>query len=776
MLVTQRAIIFTTGLPCNDMSAFIIRHKPMHYLLLVCLLLTGCAGGLARAVPAPPVYPNTQIILDSHGIPTLQAATWEQLVEAQGYISAYDRLWQMDLARRAAAGKLAAWFGTRAVVHDRKRREEDWQGVARQAYADLPANERRLVELYTAGVNHYIATHTPRWSREYALLDLTPEPWQPEDSLLILLQLAEILTGTAEEEAANTRWQAALSPAWFAWLFPATHPWNQSLFDPPEAPPGLPPSAEWLPPSLPELQRVTLREALNLGSNNWAWRDAQHSYLANDPHLLRTVPNLWYAVRLRVNAHDWAAGVSVPGVPGIVLGRSPSLAWAFTNTGEDVDDLLQETLSPDRKRYLAGTDAHGLPLWREIEQRPYQIEVHDAEPVEGVAEFTQRGPLARRPHLEGYYSRQWLGFQRGVLRLPAIALNRAHTWESANAAIDTLRIPAQNVLIADASGNLGYRVSGTGIERNVSGLVVQPALTGIWRGLAPVSERRRLLKPQNGASDWLATANQQLWRSPYGHYWSSDERAVRLRERLSGLSHATLDTMRDLQLDTQSHYYLSLTRWLLQHAKPQAPEAQQLLTRWQSWDGSALQDPEALDAARQLHRLLLRLLVSKVRGQLSDEFAQIPYFSRQQSALTLAVISHPDGFKAFGLGTQVTADWLLHETLKRSRADFPRRNRWQAQHPLAALPLLGAEFKVEESEQIGHGYSLRVEGPQFGATVRLLYDVASPLNDRISLPLGQSGHVASEHYQDLHADWFAGRYIPLLDPALSWGTPGGRSE
>ncbi len=733
----------------------------MKIILLLCLL------GWQLAEAAPTQYQETRIIWDSYGIPTLAGQNWTQLVEAQGYVTAHERLWQMDIARRAAAGTLAAWFGSRALKHDQKRRSEDWLAVAQQAYADLTPQERQTAEAYAAGVNQFITAG--HWGQEYRLLNLTPDPWRPEDSLLILLQLAEILTGTYEEEAANTRWQAALSPDWFALLFPASHPWNQPLFDAPAPAPRLPPPAEWLPAGPPALRPVTLREVFQLGSNNWAWRRGDQIYLANDPHLLRTVPNLWYALRLRLDARRWAAGVSVPGVPGIVLGRNAHLAWAFTNTGEDVDDLLQETLSPDQERYLAGHDERGLPRWQAIEKRPYTIEVADSEPVTGEAWFTQRGPLAQRPHLTGYYSRQWLGFHRGLLRIPAIGLNQATDWVSANAALDQVRLPAQNVLIAQTSGDLGYRVSGTGIQRQVSGLTAQPALLGAWRGLEPIAQRRRLQRKQDGQAAWLATANEQLWQAPFGHYWSSDDRALHLRTQLSGLQTASLDKMQQLQLDSTSPYYLALTRWLLAHAPTNPTPAQaELLHRWRTWDGRTESDPTALEAARQLHRILLRLLIGKVRTQLPDEFAQIPYFSRQQSALTLTVIQNPDGLAAFGLERAATVNWLLEQVILKKRDDFPYYNRWQAQHPLADLPFLGRAFKIAEMPQVGHGYALRVEGPQFGATVRLLYDLRHPEHDRLSLPVGQSGHVDDPHYQDLHARWFAGQYLPLLDPALHW--------
>jgi penicillin amidase len=421
------------------------------------------------------VYEGAEIAIDAHGIPTIAAPDWEKIVEAQGFVHASNRMFQMDLLRRNAGGRLSEMFGAATIAEDRRHREEDWIGVADQAAAELDPHQKRQVEAYTRGVNRFIRENEGRWGIEYVLLGMKPDEWQPRDSVLVLLGMCDQLATGASAEAEAEVWRNKLTPEWYAFMFPDNHPWNEPLFGGVTGKVELP--KEKLPKKavgeLARLEPWDLSETFG-ASNSWGWCGKTGCFLANDPHLGSTVPALWYAVRLRVSPKHWVVGVSIPGLPGVVLGMNPHLAWAFTNVGEDVDDYLEEKVDGDR--YLASIE-NGQEIWKPIATREFEIAVRNGEPVKGVARFTHRGPIAMRPNLEGWYTRQWLPFAQGKLGF-ASRMNEATSWEEMNAALDAMEVPAQNVLIMDRRDNLGYRASGTGVVRRVSERRPQKALEG----------------------------------------------------------------------------------------------------------------------------------------------------------------------------------------------------------------------------------------------------------------------------------------------------------
>lgn len=737
-------------------------------------------------------YPGARIRVDAQGIPTIEAETFEALVRAQGFVTARDRFFHMDLLRRAAAGRLAEVFGPPLVDWDREHRQEDWLGAADRGYAELPQDQRALLDAYAAGVNQLLTEHPGHAGIEYDLLRLTPEPWQGRDTLLVLLIMSHQLSAGADGELIRARWQESLPPEWFAFLFPATHPYNRPLFgDGPDDAPTLPAAALPRAPVRPgELGRTGARPnplgpTLALAdpalagagaSNNWAWCGAGRCFLANDPHLGATVPHLWYAVRLRMDSHQWVVGVSIPGVPGVTLGMNPHVAWAFTNVGEDVDDLLLERLSEDGARYLAAVGPDGAEEWRPVEVRPYVIHVKGAPAVTGEARFTHRGPLAERKHGRPgrQYSRQWLPLQPGILRLP-LGVNFATSLDELNAALDDMRVPAQNVVMVDHLGNIAYRASGTGPRRVVTGRLPQDALQGEWRGFEPYAARPRLLlgptDPTRTATAprFLATANERIWIDPFGQRWAEDLRAERIQTTLAGLTEANREDMRALQLDTTSRLHRELAGWLAERARP-SPELGPMLARWRAWDGRAEDAPDTTAELLLAEELLTGLAIQRVRDRfLPAELSALPYNARLPSAWLIVALSSPRGFEVFGLDEGELATEVVTRVAAKRPPPHPEANRWAAQHPFVGkVPWLGDLFAVPTPPQVGHWDVPRVETPKYGASCRLIWDMARPRGSTWAMPVGQSGHPASPHYADFLGGYQEGRSMLVFDDDREW--------
>ncbi|MBY0370265.1 penicillin acylase family protein [bacterium] len=715
------------------------------------------------AVETQPV----KVTFDEDGIPTLEGTTWENLIEAQGFVVASERMWQMDLMRRSGAGRLSEWFGNRprAVQWDTRRRQEDWMGVADAAVGTLPVHEKRVCDLFAQGVNRFIEKHPGEWGVEYRLLGEQPEPWKCQDTLLILLSMIEDLTSAKDDEVLATIWQKSLTPDWSAFLFTQDHPWNVPMFGKPLPGVKLPRKAftKTAIGSKEALEPVTGDEFFP-GSNAWVYRGKQGTFVANDPHLGYSVPQLWYAVRFKQGPGSWAVGASIPGVPGIVLGRNAEIGWGFTNAKEDIDDLLEERISEDGKSYVARLK-ESKPQWAKIEEKPYTIVVRAADPIQGVARFTHRGPLIQESKLgEGWYTHQWLAYKPGMVRLPALAIMTARNWQDFNAAADAFCLPSQAAMFADRQGGIGVRLSGRSVERRVSGLTVQPAVSGEWVRIQGPQKRHRLyLAP--GASGFIATANQRLWTEGFGEHWSSDLRSERLRTVLHN-DNLSREDMEKLQLDTHSRYFKHFASWLSRAGSPATAEEKALAQSWASWNGDIARSDKVFSQLFYARGLLGSLLLGRVRQHFHLPAPdKLKYEWKIRSGWEVAVLDQPkEAFAIFGLDEAEVAHWLLQRVAVKapSLGNYAIANRWKAQHPfVGAVPLLGRFFKVEEWPQKGFEGVVRVERPMSGATLRHVWDMESPSGGTWVFPVGQSGHVLSPEFKSFQEPWHLDQRRPV---------------
>lgn len=760
------------------LKRWIFRALALLALMLVAVLVYGRWIIERQGAPiSSAANRSARVEIDNYGVAKIIASDWDDAVEAQGFVVASERMFQMDLIRRFAAGRLAELFGSAAVEHDSKRRREDWIGVAERATSALDAEERSYCDAYAAGVNRFIASNDGRWGIEYALLDLEPEPWKCRDTMLVLMSMADQLTGTGEGDAARGAWKKALGEEWYNFLFTQDHPWNDPLFGvKPRSGPQIPlekslplePLAEdegrgAVPQTAAPPGRVSVAPSIEdeaIGSNNWAYCGQNGCFLANDPHLGYGVPQTWFAVQFELGEDRSASGVSLPGIPGLVLGMNSHLAWAFTNVGEDVDDLLIEQLSPDEKSYLAAPD-----VWKPLRTVTSTIVVKDAAPVYVTARFTERGPLQNRLYA-GWTARRWLVFEPGMLRLP-YGIARSKNWDELNAALDQMKAPAQNVLMIDRAGNIGYRASGTGIVKAADGQVPQPAIGGNWLGFEPPSSRPRkfLAASSTAASRFIATANERVYVSPWGHAWADDARASRIREVLGSSDRLRQEDMYALQLDTESRFHRWLLQWIASRAKPSDDAENTLLSGWKNFRGVAKDDPASFKQALAVEAALENILIGRVKKHLlSGGDRGLPYNHRLSRAWMLVTLETKDGTKTFGVEEAELAQRLLSIASRTPpEPSYAQENAWSAQHPFAdRVPLLGDMFRVATPPQYGSRHVPRVEGPRFGASVRMVWNLTDPAQSRWSFPVGQSGHVGSDHFDDARAEWYEEKFRPVF--------------
>ena len=516
---------------------------------------------------------------DTHGVPHIRASSMDDLVFAQGFVTAQDRLWQMDLLRRHAAGELAAILGRSMLEHDRLQRMLQIRASADRAIAELPDDQRHWMEVYARGVNASITAQRAHLPIEFRLLGYQPADWTPRDSILVELAMFQDLSTGFPEKLGREALAAHLSPDLIANLYPEGS-WRDHYPGQP-APDVSAPQPEFNDIPLDESQSklhlpardtpstndlLALRQTLALfhavcdgcvaGSNAWAVSGTRTAsgkpLLSNDMHLSLSVPELWYEADLETArpaplADFHAAGVTLPGTPFIIAGHNDHVAWGFTNLGADVQDLYIEHTRGTRNgaEYQSASGT-----WSPVR---YQTEVIQ---VRGGANVTLDVPLTRHgdtdtpivssifPTERRSLSLRWTIFDPANVSAPFFAVDSASDWTSLLTAFATWGGPAQNLIYADDQGHIGYHALGRipirGDVNNPSSLSPVPtdvaatdALTHEWVGTIPFDQLPQAFDPADGV---LVTANARVtpdgYRFPITLNWMAPYRTERLYRAL----------------------------------------------------------------------------------------------------------------------------------------------------------------------------------------------------------------------------------------------------
>ncbi|HEX6739797.1 MAG TPA: penicillin acylase family protein, partial [Vicinamibacteria bacterium] len=564
---------------------------------------------------------------DAQGVPHVEAASAADAFRIQGYVLAQDRLWQMDLLRRRARGELAEAFGEVALRIDREARTLGLGRVAEASVETLPAETRAFVEAYTDGVNAFIAEGSR--PLEFRLLNYAPRPWRPADSLAVGKLLAYDLANGWDSEAEQALYDG-LPGELKAVLFPDTFPDDHVIFgaDAPAA----------------AAARATGEETAR-GSNNWVVAGSRTAtglpLVANDPHLQLGVPSIWAAVHLRAPGLD-VAGVALPGVPGVLIGRTARVAWGCTNVHDDSADLYVVTPDPARPDHYQGPQ--GPEPFRVIEER---IRVRDgtfstsSHEVVHPVRFTRQGPIIqidKRP-----YALRWTALEPRDEASAFLRLNRAQRLEDLHQALALFPGPSQNFVYGDADGHVAWVSAGLlPIRRAGDGSRPYPASSpdGDWLGYVPYAELPAVVDPPEGV---IVTANNRLVGSSYryrvGRGGIGPWRAAALREALLARQGWTADEMSRVQAERLSIPHRDLARALLEAAARHPGDAdwEDAVRELRGWDGRL--EPESRAAA--LVATTFRQIGARVLRPRLNGVPQADRLARRAAAIQRLVRERP---------------------------------------------------------------------------------------------------------------------------------------
>src|SRR5256712_3965061 len=451
-----------------------------------------------------------QVLRDAHGAPHVRAQSLEDLLFAQGYVTAQDRLWQMDMSRRLAKGELSEILGEAVLRLDVESRTLGLRQLAERAVGELDPEARRLLGAYAGGVNAFISSHRSRLPIEFLILRYEPQPWQEADSLCVAITMTKALNTSWSDELMRERNEKKLSPELYEDLFPDHSPWDEPVAEPVPNPRALAPVAAAskttvAPETLLGAWAASQAEASSgSGSNNWVVSGAHtrsgKPLLANDPHLGHSVPSVWTMVHLKAPGLD-ASGVTFPGLPFVVLGHNERIAWGATNTGPDVQDLYVETFNlRDPRKYLHKGQ------WVGAEQREEIIKVRGKRDYPFLVKVTRHGPVVSHDG-DRDLALRWTALEPHALRFPFLKIDRAQNWQEFTAALRDFTGPMQNFVYADVDGNIGtYAAGWLPVRKHGEGTVPSPgdADDYDWSGYVPFEDLPHAFNPPAGM---ISTAN-----------------------------------------------------------------------------------------------------------------------------------------------------------------------------------------------------------------------------------------------------------------------------
>ena len=678
-----------------------------------------------------PVGARATVTRDSLGVPHIAAASVDDALFLQGYATAQDRLFQMDAMRRLASGELSEVVGAATLESDREARLLRLRRLSEQHREMLSPEDRATMAAYARGVNFFLETHRGRLPLEFTLLRYDPRPWTVADSIAIALQMFYTLTRSWKAEKRKYDMLEGGERAKVDSLFPVD---GGGAFVP--------------------------------GSNAWATSGActatGRPLLASDPHLEYSFPSAWYMVHLTAPGLN-VSGVSLPGLPGVLMGHNERIAWGITNLQFDVQDLYFENLDLRTGRYAY--------RGQEKQARPEResVRVKGSRPVEMLTWVTRHGPVfiqegGRRLAL------RWIAAEPGSFQYPFLDIDRATNWPEFRSALSRFAGPGSNFVYADAEGNIGYQAVGKfPIRKKYRGDEPVDGSSGKfeWEGFIPFEELPWVLNPASGI---IVSANQNPFPDGYPHpvsaIFAAPYRARQIRARLETRRDWRVGDMLQLQMDVYSPADHFISRQVVEAHERRGmkggaiAEAVSLL---RDWDGQMSTGPAPMIAA------LVREHLETAVAERASPGKGLAY-EHETSPAVLEHLLRERPKEWFGDYGQLLLRSLADAVEEGQRIqgqdlrkwDYGRYNRVFLPNPVAGrLPLVGRYFHIGPAPMSGSPTTVKQITRRHAPSMRMVVDFSDLDRSVHNIAIGQSGQVLSRHYRDQWDAYYRGYSFPM---------------
>jgi penicillin G amidase len=774
------------------------------------------------AIAVPGLSAKVQVVRNEQGVPAIEAATLEDLFFAQGYVTAQDRLWQMDIMRRVAAGELSEVIGEDTLKIDREQRILGLRVTAEAAEKAISARDRAYFDAYTRGVNAFIESHRDRLPLEFRILKYQPGPWTVTDSVLIGARMVQDLNHYSYRRAlTREKVLAKIGPELTADLYvnsswhdrpptdirraldqePAGTSGDEDDDDDEDVDPDG--TSKKLTSALPSAPAVLAQgpfaaineqeaDAPRPGSNNWVV-SGQHTttgkpLLSNDMHLNHQMPNLWYEAHLKSGSFD-VTGVTLPGVPFVIVGHNRRIGWGFTNVGPTVeDDFIEEFNAQGQYKTPKG--------WVNPNHRQEIIHVKGKPDVTLDVVTTRHGPIITDliPGETRKIALRWTLYDG--MGLAFLDVDSAQNWDEFRKAFSAFGAPGQNVVYADVDGHIGYQTTGR-VPVRAAGDGSLPASGSDdaheWKGYIPFDEMPRIFDPPTGI---LATANGRIAPAGYKYSISSEwfapwrtDRIYRVLE--SGKKFSPAD-MLALQMDVSStfdHFCADKFVYALDHAPKISEQAKHAADILRDWDGRMSADSAAPTIESNAREELMRLLLEPKLGPAKDSPAvgsAAPNRPAAKDSGELSWKSYRWGMSTVWLENVLSkqpARWLppgysdygavltaaIENTLKQpgiptDLAIWKWGETYQVEidHPiLSRLPLIGRFTGPSHLPLSGSHATVKQVDRNFGPSERATWNFADFDSSTLNVVTGESGSFLSPHYLDQWKAWYSGSTFTL---------------
>ncbi len=781
-------------------------------VIVLVLIVVGAGGGYWFATKGFPQIDGTlrvpglknqvEIVRDRMGVPHIYAGSADDLLFAQGYVQAQDRLWQMEFNRRIGSGTLSDVLGAAAIKQDRFLRTI---GLARAARADLAAasnEDTRRLQAFAYGVNAFVDSHLDNLPIEFTILGFKPGAWEPVDTLAWGKVMAMNLSGNYEADLLRSSLLDTFGADKTRELMPAYPSSGPSIISPdmkefksPSASidPDVPHVSIGSPTvDLSEIQSYFGFRSPDLGSNNWVIDGSKSTtgkpILANDPHLGIQMPSIWYEMGLHcvpVSAlcpYD-VAGFTFPGVPGIVVGHNNRIAWGVTNVGPDVQDLYVEKINPQNPNQY---EYQGKWQDMQIVDEPIRVKGVVSETLH--VQITRHGPVMT-PVLSGVtqtVALQWTALkERSTLMRSVDMIDRAQNWDELRAALRFWDVPSQNFVYADVDGNIGYQMPGNvPIRAKGDGSLPVPGWSGEyeWNGYIPFDELPSVFNPKTHV---IATANNAVVPLTYQYHLSSDwaapYRAQRIMDLLRAKDKLSVNDFKEIQGDVYSIPLAQVQKYILT-INPEGFLQQRAMQHVRSWDGRLTVDTVGGTIVEVTYqKMFSNLFANKMSKEM---FAAYQAQDNTARLAVLALLQQPDSewWDISSTPNKETRDDILKVSYDQATdwlgsqfGDAPEEWRWGRlhtatfAHPLGSVQPLDRLFNAGPIAAPGGVFtvfatSFKSTAPYAVSSVssmRQILDLANWDNAVTVHMTGQSGQPLSRHYADMVTMWRDVQYAPF---------------